>query len=256
MTFIRHRKTFPRLFLFIFLTLASPDLATANSLCQALFGNSSFPLKTILNNQDLVSKVKDIVEFETHEIYEIYRALTKMYPPENHIYIGIGRSPTPVLALIEAIGQNKVNVPLSRVTGDYLSQKERLSLYRHFERFLPKPKEIENNSIILIDYTVSGISLKSAHEYILDYYNSLGAHISIKSFALVDKRHYPNTNSKGVLPEKIALKLERHGYDPLSEYGRYNIEKEADQESLYKTPNPYYQLLVEELRKKLEPSYQ
>ena len=119
-----------------------------------------------------------------------------MFPPDRHVYVGLGRSPAGVVAALAAHGHATCNVPLSafraapavpsRAAGlsgpDYLhmiealdqvpldeplTPRQRRMLYTHFDEFLGDLPA--DRTIVLIDLVQLGTSLVSAQHHLVMY---------------------------------------------------------------------------------------
>lgn len=117
-------------------------------------------------------------------------AILRKYPPSEYLYVGIGRSPTPVIAAIQAIlgTESARNVPFSNrfkdfdpdkpLTGGKIEEnmhgilidhderimhdrKDRARFWEVFKKKLPKFADLGGKKILVIDFVASGASLKN-----------------------------------------------------------------------------------------------
>jgi hypothetical protein len=103
------------------------------------------------------------------------------FPPEEWLYVGVGRSPTPFLAYLENEGCATVGIPLSdfraparspSITDAYLGSvaasrlkpNEEALLDQHLSRYLLQTPA--RAKILVIDFTIQAHSLVAAHEQI------------------------------------------------------------------------------------------
>jgi hypothetical protein len=88
--------------------------------------------------------------------------LMEQFPPENYWYVGVGRSPTPLMAFFENLGiKSLTTLPLSGM-GSFdepknMSQIEiQARLEMHLREMLPTSTELQGRKILLIDYASRG----------------------------------------------------------------------------------------------------
>jgi hypothetical protein len=110
--------------------------------------------------------------------------LFKRFPPSQFEYVGVGKSPTPVIALIKAIlGEQRAHsLPLSNMGGfkpnglDRFGEPEAYTdslvtrLRSHFDHFLPKPENLNGKGVVIIDFAERGDSLENSAREIGSYY--------------------------------------------------------------------------------------
>ncbi|SEP53028.1 Glycosyltransferase sugar-binding region containing DXD motif-containing protein [Amycolatopsis saalfeldensis] len=140
---------------------------------------------------DIGSFLKDVAtdagarEIEHHQawtgaVHDFADWVTGKYPPERFSYVGLGRSPAPVLAALQSNGHDAVSVPLSKFRpgpstddsvlntafeGDPgLTKDQQDMLGEHFAEFLNGLPRTKN--IVVIDYTESAKSLLAAQHYL------------------------------------------------------------------------------------------
>ncbi|EQA4236017.1 hypothetical protein ACX2XH_002147 [Serratia marcescens] len=123
-----------------------------------------------------------VTQFEYQQLKRLALAIMdKVSTSWPVVFIGVGRSPTPLMAFLECyLGKAYViNLPLSGFRHNYL--KENVSLLReplnddqnkalllHFQRFIPIEK-VRNSHVVVIDFIDSGASLVAATHYIRHY---------------------------------------------------------------------------------------
>lgn len=277
------------LFLSIFLTWQVPILASAATRCELVYKPAVVQARTPLLAKTLQavkglflsaepqgqrqSRPQDITYTEFKDTQRIVREIRDLYPERAHIYIGLGRSPTPFMAYLKILGlRNVFNVPLSSMRshpnrenmphalrrryesplGPALQER----LWEHFERFLPPGETLEGRKIVLIDYAQSGSSLVSAQHYISEFYARQGFDVEVIALPIVDPA-FSNmlvgalTSVPQIWVESQALKnnLQNEFYDRLSEFGKYDLRqtKRAATE-----PGEGYAALMAEYTKRLQ----
>jgi hypothetical protein len=77
--------------------------------------------------------------------------MMQKYPPDQHVYIGLGRDPAPFIAFLQEIGADAMSFPAS---GGSFAQSPELD--RHFEKLIPASVRNGQKTIVLIDQTRSG----------------------------------------------------------------------------------------------------
>jgi hypothetical protein len=113
-------------------------------------------------------------EFSKDEIRYIREAgdsIRRIYPPDQYIYVGVGRSPTALMAYLQLKDPSSVlQLPASGLASappvESLSQGAKALIERHFSRFLPREDQLGSRQIVLIDFVGTGRSLKIIQEYV------------------------------------------------------------------------------------------
>ncbi len=128
--------------------------------------------KLYVDQVELFNGLKDVCE-------EILR----LYPPQAYLYVGIGRSPAPIIAYFENIGVRAVTIPLSNfrprnaawsITDCILAQQARIlpaqqiALFQHFGNFFGMRPSRQR--LLVIDYTQSAQSLLAAQEQLQQFF--------------------------------------------------------------------------------------
>src|SRR5580704_10283981 len=108
-------------------------------------------------------------EFET--LTAIGNDITAECPKKTCVVIGIGRSPTPIIAYLQAHDQTSaLNLPLSDFKKIGLSEDLERRLFDHFDKFLdPQTYLLGKDKIIVLDFALRGHSIISAAYYIRKY---------------------------------------------------------------------------------------
>jgi hypothetical protein len=157
-------------------------------------------LKNFLENWDQIFEVNQQANFlENLSVYieqvELFNGICDLgekiireYPPQVYLYVGVGRSPAPLIAYFENQKTRALSIPLSdfrprnigwSITDEILVKysgqgQPRLTaanqalVFAHFKRYFPT-RPIRNR-ILLLDYTQSAQSLISAQEQLQNFF--------------------------------------------------------------------------------------
>jgi hypothetical protein len=169
--------------------------------------------------------ILDPVEFGGTEA--LAKEILRRFPPREYFYIGLGRSPTPVIAylsqlnretaLLEGLDRIVINLPLSgfrpmlrslfsranpHKLEAALSKTQLSELHRHFDRFLPKISQLGLRKVLLIDYTQTARALIAAAEHLQEYFNSkagmLGSAPAVVPLALCVQEYQKTVEATGL----------------------------------------------------------
>ncbi|MBL7714110.1 MAG: hypothetical protein JNL01_01505 [Bdellovibrionales bacterium] len=117
-----------------------------------------------------------LTEADYSSIRTLSEKILKKFPEPNTVFVGIGRSPTPVIAYLQTSGHSALNLPLGGLNNLKPAQTANLStlafeLEGHFNQFLghklqgsPPPK------FVFIDYVSSGKSMGVASSVLESYF--------------------------------------------------------------------------------------
>lgn len=198
-----------------------------------------------------------ITELEYRLLESVAEKILKDFPPAKYYYVGVGRSPSALIAYLEAIAPGTSgHLPVSKAkwANSIGVTPERVTLIRnHFLRFLPPETQLGGRKILLIDYTESGLGLK----WTKDFINKFVLPQSIaESFAIVWEEHdhqYLDVSGKFVFKdEKLLENFAGQKYDEFAAYGSAVVSISSEIEKLPGlTPNPKYGLLVTAVRQAL-----
>lgn len=201
------------------------------------------------------------------------------FPPTEYAYIGVGRSPSAIMAFLKALGLEQIfNVPLTGTRGaNTLSDQDRTLLFEHFDIFAPNAARTHLRKIVLIDYVQSGKSALKALELFKDYYSSQPEKYEVTMFNLIEPVHEvrpfdPDEDDGYMMDElydpsplkpqddiflyphlqlqKSALAdlLKRQDSDMYGEFGTYRIGSPGNSSSVLLKSSPSYLNLVKEFR--------
>ena len=141
------------------------------------------------------------------ELEQIGQEIISLFPPDKYLYIGIGRSPAPVIAWLQARAkvENPVQIPLSNfklckpVHGDNIglpefpSDEARAKLFRHFDNYLGMHSGFHKKWLI-IDVAESGNTLRSAGFALKEYAAEHNVDNSVEMLAISEndqeKKYY------------------------------------------------------------------
>lgn len=133
---------------------------------------------TILNND------RDITKKLISEYINLVDTIISRFTPDKYIYIGLGGSPTFIMAILENLGDNVVTLdfPLSiyneKNEVEFTSNMENY-IHNYLFQTLNDPR-----NYLLIDFVFMGKSLKKAHELLVDYCEKMGLKKKVEPFAL------------------------------------------------------------------------
>lgn len=129
------------------------------------------------------------------EIRSVSQRVLELCPPATCLLIGLGRSPTPIIADLQLREEGYAfNLPLSAFRnhpqGDKislppaleqlepmiqpLSPQAQADFFRHLARFTPGKTVRRNRRIMVLDYSQSGLSLFAFQSYLRRYLASAG----------------------------------------------------------------------------------
>lgn len=186
-------------------------------------GSKPNPPRVVANgglpNADLKTASSDFKAFRSlaQQIYELY-------PPSEYIYVGIGRSPTPLIAMMKAsFGDTQaVNLPLTgmvtfaenpkekdafgeRISNSYISFDQDHDIYtplahrklrQHLDAFMPNAQQISGRKILLIDALGTGESLINSKHEIKEYYSEKKLAVGVQVEALGIMMHPQQLGTK------------------------------------------------------------
>jgi HEAT repeat protein len=180
-------------------------------------------------------------EFKTIELIGI--RIADACPKETCIVIGIGRSPTPIMAYLQAYDTAKaINLPLSNFRNKNLTNEQETILFNHFDKFIDPSHELAGkNEIIVLDLSTSGVSLSAAVFYIRKYVNThLNLNIEIEPRAIVPQSKVGTVarliNSSDVISlnnyNDLMRSLDGSSYDQVSQYGEFRLDQNKEKEKI------------------------
>lgn len=144
-------------------------------------------------------------EAEAQISYREYRVnkriaeyIMSQYPPSEYFYLGVGASPTAIIAYLELVaGSNQVgHLPITsgkQIKFMYDSNHYIVALMdgimdRHLRNFLPH-QVIGSRKILLIDFAHHGVTLPLIGEIMGDHLEERGLRNSVSMFAMTRNRN-------------------------------------------------------------------
>jgi len=206
----------------------------------------------------LPSWVGEIRQDEYAEIRAFCLQVLSRYPIDDCLFIGIGRSPTPMIGFFQEAGAaHAMNLPLSQFrhrpmgraveidekkTDRYqaLSESAVKALYQHFDRFFLFDAEAwRRKRWVLVDFSQTGDTLVSAFDYLSAYLRhrktKKTGHPGLEMLCLVDPRYDPQ-KIKGAFGRRpahicrvdgypnLCAGLSMQRYDLASEFGTFIVD--------------------------------
>ncbi|MBF0207601.1 MAG: hypothetical protein HQK53_11995 [Oligoflexia bacterium] len=211
--------------------------------------------------RSLLSEDRDdgMVENFSSEMYVPLSSLASIlyskYPPDQHYFVGIGRSFSPLVALIQAQGNGAMNLPISFLTDYSVRNRNEdvLSvLFSHFDNFIDL-NAIGNKTVVVFDYLETGASLEEAAFLLRRYLELHGKNLC--SFGLANAGFSSKSASYHgemiVLDAQLSDQLHYRSMKPFSEYGKYHPAAHSPSSKQVKSArNPKYYRLRECFAKK------
>ncbi len=165
-------------------------------------------------------------------VKEINLEILEKYPPNEYFYLGVGRSPVPIIALFQEIHPDIAStVPLSSM-GNFNSnnqEKVQKKLFQHFRKYFPSKKLLAGRKILLIDMTTSGKSFNETVNQTEVYLKSEGLINSLKPYAIVEANDQlakelilKGWGVKDLGTNELAQLMERSAFHGYAEFGYYN----------------------------------
>lgn len=116
------------------------------------------------------------------EVILVTEKVIKLHPPENTIYIGMGRSPTPIMLALELLFPGSVfNLPLTGIAYENrfhkimnANENEFQHIMNDYLKRLPSIQNMKSKKIVFIDYTSTGRGFNNACNYFTKFFNLLG----------------------------------------------------------------------------------
>lgn len=169
--------------------------------------------------------------------------IIQRYPPEEYFYVGVGRSPTPVIAFLQEYlpAHSASNLPFGGVTADdhlwVFTQKDGRdhidwekgwgpNMDHHFKKFLPTPDQLGGRKILLVDYIVNGHSLSLAKRIVEVFLKKEGRLNGVKALGFhSDHINSQQINARGLDTLNIGFdqRFRYEKMDPWAEYPTWKI---------------------------------
>lgn len=184
---------------------------------------------------------------EYEQLRDLSLAIMTRYPPNEYVYVGVGRSPTPITAFMQSIlPGSALNLPLSGLRETEEGKpglpmgERRARLERHLARFFPQPAVLRGRKVVLMDFSFSGNSLLVAGAELARLHPEVRFDLLALSFDSFSDDVYANAESAGKevtvleLAEKYFGVVKPHfavsTYKHYAEFDQYHVEEEASRE--------------------------
>jgi len=205
--------------------------------------------------------------FEPGE-YETLRTIAletlSRFPPSRYSYVGIGRSPSPIIAMIQELTEpgQAISLPASKVkwARDWKDTPapEREAIAAHFNHYLDALEPLEGRNVLLLDHTQSGLGLMRVRGYAKEARAAVEKALPVESVAIVlnNASVHEHLTQYGMVDHLIKYSSEAQAkrfagerYDNFAEYGAVPFYS-ADE--IQPTPKrPEYELLRAAIREKM-----
>lgn len=195
------------------------------------------------------------------DVKQVAQELIRRYPPDQYVYVGMGRSPTSVIAMLKAVlGDGAaVNVPMSGMAGFEPSSPRYTTeavtnLRRSFDRFIPSQTSLGGKKLVVIDFSAFGQSIPNGQRELVDYLRARNpaSPTAVRAVALGHSGVLQSLRSRGVdgieLSTRFWRRLFDSAYHPVTEYGEFDPTRSAllDPEAR----NPSFRRVVETFRRR------
>ncbi|MBN8541239.1 MAG: hypothetical protein J0L82_12680 [Deltaproteobacteria bacterium] len=160
--------------------------------------------------------------------------LMERFPPDKYVYVGIGKSPTPIIAFIKAIGGAEAaqSLPLTGI-GPHGSFKKNepqsiAKLHQHLSEFLPNIENLGGKKLVILDFADSATSLEFAAQEIRNFLDASYPQqkIELEVVGIPNWFSAKRLRTKGFHVLKVNRDLRRsltnHEYKSLHEFEDYD----------------------------------
>lgn len=152
--------------------------------------------------------------------------LVHRFPPDKYYYVSIGRTPTPIMRLMQELEiVDQTTVPLSGIRDwETLALKEKESLLKkRLEQSLPSPSELNGKNIIVIDYLLEGTTLGVSSRYLSALLRERKINAKVIPLGLIlSKAFEAKAHGQGfqtlVIPPSIATALQLKEFSPWAKF--------------------------------------
>src|SRR5687767_9712594 len=108
--------------------------------------------------------------------------MMKKYPPDKHVYIGLGRDPAPFIAFLQEIGADAVSFPASGSTFAPSAVMD-----RHVATLIPHEFLNGGKALVLVDQTRSGKTHKGYYPVLKAWLQKNGPMVSVVGVVYSDQ---------------------------------------------------------------------
>lgn len=206
---------------------------------------------------------------EYNEISYLAMSVLERFPPSEYHYLGVGRSPSFLMAFFEELGLKVSHLPISGFENaveragespmsnlqEPLDQKDLSSFKDHFTRFFPTPAESRGKKILVIDYQNYGRSLIAVTDHLYEFSRELYPEAKIEALGLsyVSGLYIPETKflvHQIMLSEHMGSALALEHFKDFSKYPQFRIQYSEMNEPLVERPE--YEAFKAKLRETLQ----
>lgn len=187
-------------------------------------------------------EIKGLLSEEVvQSIVTVSHIIQSICPPKDCLIVGIGRSPTPFAAYWQLKSEGYFwNIPLSNFRNGLEegveSKKDLINvLFDHFQKYLPLESEMNNRSVVVLDFSMSGRSLVHATFYMREYFRIKAIRSgTIKALAILgpdsfyDSGFHPDIDQAILFEDyqnKLFQNLRGQKFDKFAEFGVLNFAK-------------------------------
>lgn len=179
------------------------------------------------------------------EIRSIAEKIIRDYPPQKFIYVGLGRSPIPVIAMLKALRGDDVamNISMSNVGEMHKYTKipggmpsyyrQSALLQHHIAVSLPSNVELNGRDLLIIDYASTGNGISEAklqfEAALLRKYPESSSRPKIKALALTRSiaglyQTFKNGIDRMFISSRLNSHLRFRRYRKFAEYSQFYID--------------------------------
>ena len=196
-------------------------------------------------------------------VSEALRLVREKFSEEQYFFVGVGRSPTPLITALQIQKPGSaMNLPFTAMgrTRNWEDYEE--WSFEHFDRFIPYQSQLNGKRLLLIDYAQEGGSVKRIEHQLQRFLAVYRPGVVAETLVFADSpmpHSPPSTNVKGSIDglrpfHVIALRdhhpaLKRVMYGSFKEYAEY-LEYEVGTKGFAK-PNPAFEELAAKLQRVL-----
>ena len=153
-------------------------------------------------------------------------ALLRKHRPGKYRYIGLGRSPTAVVAFLQNLGLEAINLPGSGLSSTQVSQA---AWDQHLAQVLPPSFLASDKKIVIFDRVSSGASLEQAANALSAYLRSQGSSAEVALRAFVSRSRHPQHAQSNIDLDRYPELDAMNHYSHWAEYPNFTIGKDSVQ---------------------------
>jgi hypothetical protein len=174
------------------------------------------------------------------------------YAPGEHFFIGIGRSPTQLVATMELLGHGSaMNLPASGIAE---GQDSDPAYMEHFRATIPDDAFVSGKTIVLMDLVNTGAALRQMERLLRSYMKSRGfgnpiQGVGFSGNAVTISGAQGQTYDNFVLADDLNPLLQGMVYNERGQYPEFHVGQ-TPRTTLVQLP--YYQQLLDALRQRME----